>query len=365
MPTVPRSPASPDAVSAPRIAVARLAHQGLIRPPAHTMAATVVRALGALQAQDHDGAVWAIGLRAAGLTRFEVERAADSGDIVRTHVLRPTWHFVAAPDVRWMQRLTAPRVKARMAAANRALGLTPAVIARSHGLIERELGGHRPRTRRQLATALSAAGIVVEGTQRLAHLVMEAELDALICSGPRAGVQPTYMLLAERIPMSTTLDWDEALAELTRRYIMTRAPATVHDFAWWSGLTIAACRRGLACLGREVLSQAIDGITYHVPRGFTLPRATNRTVHLLPNYDEFFIGFKDRRAIAHGLRDLTLVTGGNALIGHVVLIGGQLVGAWRRVPVNARAVADVTLHLPISEAERAQVHAAVARFATW
>jgi hypothetical protein len=160
--------------------------------------------------------------------------------------------------------------------------------------------------------------------------MMHAELKGLICSGPRAGKQFTYALAAERVVRSRDLSGDEALAELTSRYFASRAPATVHDFAWWSGLTIAECRRGVEAAGAALDVCVIDDIRYHAPSGFTLPQSGVTTAHLLPNYDEYFIGYRDRSAIGARLRSTALVTGGNALIGNVVAVDGQLVGGWKR-----------------------------------
>ncbi|MEQ1693125.1 MAG: winged helix DNA-binding domain-containing protein [Gemmatimonas sp.] len=347
--------------SARRIAIARLHHQHLTTTPTLTSAADVVRMLGAVQAQDYVGAKWAIGMRAHGLKDADVERAFNAGEILRTHVMRPTWHFVAPKDLRWMQRLTAARVHAKMAPYNRTLGLTPAVLRSSNTIIERALGGGTFLTRAQLKAALDGARIHTDGTQRLARLVMHAELEGLVCSGPRVGKQFTYALLAERAPVSRDLSGDDALAELTRRYFVSRAPATVQDFAWWSGLSIGECRRGVQMLGRELEVCTLGDDSYHVPRGFTLPRATSQLVHLLPNYDEFFIGFRDRAAIGDRIGSIALVTGGNALIANVVLVGGQLVGGWKRREGGGDLDVDITLHARLTSAERARVAAAVAQ----
>ena len=348
--------------NARRIAVARLQRQHLADKPTLTSAADVVRALCAVQSQDYAGAKWAIGMRATGLTDAAIDRAYDAGEIVRTHVLRPTWHFVAPEDLLWMQRLTGPRITAKMAPYNKTLGLTPAVFRKGSKVIEKALTGHRYLTRQQLKMALDRAKIATEGSQRLAHLVMQAEVEGLICSGPRAGTQVTYALVSDRVPHSRDLTGDEALLELTQRYFATHAPATVHDFAWWSGLSIAECRRGIALAGNELETRRIDDISYHVPPGFELPREASTAVHLLPNYDEFFIGFRDRSAIGQRLEDIKLVTGGNALIAHVVTIGGQLVGGWKRAVKQKTASVDLKLLAPLNGAEQKRLTARIRQF---
>lgn len=348
--------------NARRIAVARLQRQHLAAKPTFTSAADVVRALGAVQSQDYAGAKWAIGMRAAALTDAAIDRAYDAGEILRTHVLRPTWHFVAPEDLLWMQRLTGPRIAAKMAPYNKTLGLTPSVFRKSRKIIENALGGNQYLTRQQLKKLFDRAKLPTEGTQRLSHLAMQAEVDGLICSGPRVGTQTTYALVSERVPRSRDLSGDEALLELTRRYFATHAPATVHDYAWWSGLSISECRRGIALADHELMIVRIDDIAYHAPPDFELPRAASSVVHLLPNYDEFFIGFRDRGAIGQRLKDVKLVTGGNALIAHVVTIGGQLVGGWKRTQREGATSVDLSLLTPLAGAEATRLAARVREF---
>src|SRR5512139_1912826 len=184
-------------------------------------AVDVVRSLGAVQSQDFAGAKWAIGLRSDGLTDLDVQRAFDDGAILRTHVLRPTWHFVAPEDIRWMLALTAPRVKAQMAYMDRQLEIDRSLLKKSNALLTRVLQDGKHLTRAELVPAYQQARIPAEG-QRLGHLVMHAELDAILCSGPRKGKQFTYALLEERVPPAGALTRDEAVAALAARYFSTR-----------------------------------------------------------------------------------------------------------------------------------------------
>ena len=208
------------------IAPIRLRQQQLARGDG-TSPSDVVRWLGAVQAQDYAGARWALGLRVKGTTDEDVARAFDAGTILRTHMLRPTWHFVAPEDIRWVQALTAPRVHAANCSYYRKLELDDRLLARSRAVFERTLDGGAHRTRTELASALARAGIVADG-HRLAYLVMHAALERVICSGPRRGKQFTYARLDERAPGARTLARDEALAALTRHYFSShgRIPAT-------------------------------------------------------------------------------------------------------------------------------------------
>lgn len=345
-----------------RIAAARLHAQHLGAPPTLTSAADVVRTLGAVQAQDYGGAKWALGMRAVALTDAGIDRAFDDGEILRTHVMRPTWHFVAPEDLRWMLALTAPRIAAAMAPYNKKLELDRAVFRKSHAVIEKALAKHGALTRTALKAHLERAGVNTEGSQRLGHLMMKAEIDALICSGPRQGKQFTYALVAERAPRSRDLTDDAALLELTRRFFASRAPATVHDFAWWSKLTIGMCRRGVDMAGGELQKVSLDDVDYWAPPGFELPERVPLAAHLLPNYDEYFIGYRDRSAIAKRIGSSKLVTGGNALIAHVVVIDGQLVGGWKRSPDHSEQAATLDLVVKLTGAEHRLLDSVIAQY---
>ena len=325
--------------------------------------ADVVRALGAVQAQDYAGAKWAVAQRTTGRTDAEIERELDTGQILRTHVLRPTWHFVVPSDIRWMLALTAPRVSAAMAPANRRLELDRAVHRRAYRVFTKALADGNFLTRGELASELAHAGISGTTGQRLAHLMMQAELDGVVCSGPRRGKEFTYALLDARAPAVAPFARDEALAELTRRYFASRGPATPRDFAWWSGLTVADAKRGIALLDAG-LERLTIGDTEHWIAADAPPPPPRRalSVHLLPNYDEYFIGFRDRSAIGRRVSGTSTVTGGNALIPHVIVVNGELVGIWRRTVEKERVVVSLEPHTALTRRELDLVAAQVRRF---
>jgi len=341
------------------IARRRLHNQHLVSPT-FTAAVEVVRALAAVQAQDYLGARWAIAQRTTppGLTETDVERAIASGAILRTHVLRPTWHFVLPEDVRWMLELTAPRVRGAMAFYNRYHELDATVFRKSHAAIERALRDGEHLTRAELSAALARAGIVC--SERLVGLLLQAELDRVIVSGPRHGKQFTYALFEERVPAAPARDRDEALHDLTRRYFATRGPATVQDFAWWSGLTIADAKRGVETAGSFLTRELQDGAArWHAPSSRSA-RST-RVAHLLPNFDEYFVGFRDRSAIAERLRPVIADSRVDALMGHVICVDGQIVGGWRRT-LGKTADVELRLLVSVTAAERALVRRAAERF---
>src|SRR5690349_7859666 len=208
----------------------RFANQHLTRPQA-TEPVEIVAHLGAVQAQDYAAAKWALALRLRGATDASLDAAFNAGAILRTHVLRPTWHFVAPADVRWLLELTAPRVRAVSVPYLRKHGLDTAALRKSRRVLERNLAG-AALTREELAQPLAAAGLPVKG-EALAYQLIAAELDGLICSGPRRGKQHSYVLLEERVAPARTLSREEALAELALRYLRSHGPALPQDLAWW------------------------------------------------------------------------------------------------------------------------------------
>ena len=311
----------------------------------------VVSWLGAVQAQDYAGAKWALGLRMQRATDAAVERAFAAGTILRTHVMRPTWHFVTPADIRWMLALTAPRVKTAMASYNRRLELDAAVFKRSHKALARALRGGIQLTRQELKRVLERAGVNTDGVQRLAHLVMQAELDAVICSGARRGKQFTYALLDERVPPSRPLAREEALAELTRRYFTSHGPAQVQDFAWWSGLTMADARAGLALVDSGLVHQIIGGKTYWVsPSMPAIPRPS-QNAHLLPLYDEYLIAYKDRSA-ALGPYSWERIAGRDSFVAPLI-VGGRVAGGWRGTLDKNRVVVRLAPRAPAEADVRA------------
>lgn len=328
----------------------RLRHQGLTGPPRRS-APDVVAWLGAVQAQDYPGAAWALALRTRALTLADVDQALASGAIVRTHVLRPTWHFVAPADLRWMLALTGPRVKALMRGYDRRLELDARTYARARTTIERALEGGRHLTRTELATALRAARIDAAG-QRLAHLVMDVELAGAICSGPRRGAQFTYALVDEHVPATRPLTRDEALAALASRYFRSHGPATVHDFAWWSGLTVGEARAAVALA--DVASAVL-------PAPPSADRVTGAH-YLLPNYDEFLIAYRHRDAVLDPARARNFGTFSSQEYPHQLVLHGRIAGSWRREVGRDRACLTLRTYAKPTATETRALAAEAVRF---
>jgi len=324
----------------------------------------IVTWLGAMQAQEYAMAKWAIGLRVPGLNDADVEKAFNDGQILRTHILRPTWHFVAPADIRWMQALTAARVHAVSAYYYRQQQLDSKVFKRSNKAIIKALQGNNHLTRNQLKEALLKAGIEAEGV-RLAYIIMRAELEAIICSGPRHGKQFTYALLGERAPAVKPLHKQEALAELTRRYFTSRGPATLKDFAVWSGLAMAQVKEGVNLLGKQLLKENISGQEYILTPDAaciaTLP-AKAQTTFLMPDYDEYGISYKDRSAI-FGSKQITASTkAGNPVFYHTLIVEGASAGTWLKTMDKNKAGVEIKLAQELSKAKQQAVARAVKKY---
>ena len=315
--------------------------------------------LGAVQAQEYADTKWALALRTRRTTDAAIERALTTGAILRTHVLRPTWHLVAAADIRWMLALTGPRGSARMSPYNRRLELDAAVFRRSQTAIVRALRGGVHLTRQELKAVLERAGVRADSVQRLAHIVMQAEIDAVICSGARRGSQSTYALLDERVPPAAARSRDDALAELTRRYFTSHGPAQIGDFVWWSGLTTGDVRRGLELVDRELDQEIVDGKTYWF-RHAAAARGDDKTAHLLGLYDEYLIAYKDRGAALDRSRWTRMI---RDPFSAAIVVDGKVIGGWRRSVKAKRMTITITPFTPLRRSEAAAVDTAAHAYA--
>jgi hypothetical protein len=341
----------------PEIARRRLASQRL-SSTTFTTPVEVVSWLGAVQAQEYPGAQWGLAQRMRQAAAAQVDAALASGAIVRTHILRPTWHFVAAADIRWMLALSGPRVSATMASYYRRHELEPAHFKRAQKALARALaGGHL--TRDKLRVVIQRTGVPSEGV-RFSFVLMQAELDGVICSGPRQGKQFTWALLDDRVPAGAARTRDAALAELTRRYFTSRGPATVRDFVWWSGLTTKDARNGIELAGGDLAEEVIDGARYwSAADPYPAPRRRG-TAYLLPLYDEFLIAYKDRSAmVAPGDGKRIMDIGGFSA---PLVIDGRVVASWKRPVGPGGVVVAVTPFVTLTPEQRRAIAAAVRRY---
>jgi hypothetical protein len=318
----------------------------------------VVDRLLAVQSQDYLGAKWALAQRTRDCDDATVEEAFQGGRILRTHVMRPTWHFVSPADIHWLLELTAPRVHAVSAYYYRRHGIDAAAVKRSRTRIEKALSRGEHLTREELARAIDARDAAMTG-ERLGYFIMHAELDALICSGAMRGKQHTYALLEERAPRRKNFDRDEALTHLARRYVSGHGPAQAPDLAWWSGLTVADARRGLEASKHELEQTVIDGREYWFAPASPTRRSARPTVHLLPNYDELLIAFRDR----HAALDPHVEPIERVLSAHFIVVNGRIVGGYRRTLTKREVLISAELLRAVTTVERMGIEAAAGRYA--
>lgn len=316
--------------------------------------------MGAVQAQDYRGALWAVGLRLRGAVEAGVEAAIADRTIVRTWPMRGTLHFVPAEDARWMLRLLTPRVVARSAGRHRELALDATCFRRSERLLARALEGGRRLARPEVYAVLRRGGVSPEG-QRGIHILGFLAQQGLICLGPREGRQHTFVLLDDWLPRSREPSRSQALATLATRYFSSHGPATLHDFAWWTGLLVKDAQEAILVAGSRLAEEAWDGRSWWSASAAP-PRAKGRTpaAVLLPQWDEFIVAYKDRSAATghlHG-RD-RLGTVGRGLI----VIDGRARGGWARRVASGRLRVEPDFWTPFSAADRRAVDQAARRYA--
>jgi Winged helix DNA-binding domain len=290
----------------------------------------IVSLLGAVQAQDYLGALWAIGLRSARSTEADIEKAIEARTIVRTWPMRGTLHFVAPADVGWILELLTPPVIAASRRRQQQLGLDDKTLARSRDLFVKALQGGRRLTRDAIYSLLEGARIST-GSQRGYHILWRLAQEGIICFATREGKQPTFALLDEWVKPAKKLKREEALAELTKRYFIGHGPATLQDFAWWSGLKVSEAKAGLEMVASSLRKETSGAAIYWTsPESTALP-ANILIACLLPGYDEYLLGYTDRSAILDPQHAQKLIPDNNGRFLSTMIMNGRVVGTWRRV----------------------------------
>ena len=329
--------------------------------------ASIVSSLGAVQAQDYPGTLWALGLRQRGLSERDVQSAIESGSIVRTWPMRGTLHFVAAADLRWMVKLLTPRVITATRTRQAQLELDPAQFSKSQAIMRRELAGGRFLTREALLAAVNAGGISTEGG-RSYHLLFRAAMDQVICNGPNQEKQLTFALLEDWVPvhLDRGLEGEAAIAELTWRYYSSHGPALAKDFAGWSGLSMKEVKTGLAANKDRLESVKVEDEQYWwAPQNGTVPasaRSLINQVHLLPGFDEYVLGYKNRSAILAAAFANRICSGSNGIFSPTVVIGGQIRGTWKKTVRKGKVTVAAQPFTTFSAKERAALSDAVQQY---
>lgn len=310
----------------------------------------IVKYMGAMQAQDYAGAKWAVGMRLQKGNDAAVDKAMADGSIIRTHVLRPTWHFVAPDDLRWMLDLTAHRIIALSASRERQLKLDNATFKRTNDVLGKALTGGKQLSRLEIMETLQQAGIDTN-EQRFVHLLMRAELDKVICSGARLGKQFSYALFDDRVPKGNQPTKAEALSELVKRYFISRGPATLQDFSWWSGLTLTDAKNGLDFIKSELKNTQVNGHTYWMSKDQLVINAKAPIAFLLPAYDEFAVAYSDRTA---AVNPKYLAQARHVIFDSSIIVNNQVVGTWKRA-VKKNEI-EITLN-PFGKLNKTQIKA--------
>lgn len=315
--------------------------------------------LGALQAQDYESGLWAIGARMTNTTRGDIEQSLARREIVRTWPMRGTWHFIPAADVRWMQDLLATRLLPAIRKRSADFGFDEATISRCRNHVVKALEGGRSLPREQLVQRLAQAGSAA-GSQAGNHLLRRFGNEGLLCNGVAAGKEPTFTLRDEWVSKPAKLDRDAALAELALRYFRSHGPATLHDFVWWTGLSVGDARTAIAAAG-PMLTRRVIGEREHWSTGDADAPAVSE-VELLPAFDEHLLGYQDRSAVLDDDRADSVCPGGNGVFRPTLAVKGRVAGLWKKKETAKKVTIEVMPYAELSKATQSETEKAARRF---
>jgi hypothetical protein len=323
-----------------------------------TTAQSIVAHMGAIQAQDFAMSKWAVGIRLPHAKEDQIETALDAGELVRTHVLRPTWHLVSGQDVRWMLALSCKQIKAASASRDRELGLDAFLYQKANELIVKVLEGGKHMTREEVMLALEAGGISTNPS-RAVHFMVNAEVDGLVCNGGMRGKEQTYALLDEKVPQAPMLHREEAIPTLALRYFTSHGPATLADFHWWSGLSMPDARTGLEQVKKQLAHDNWADKTYWFSES-EVPPPTEK-VFFLPAFDEYTVSYKDRSAVFAPQWHKEAITS-NGIFKPIIIVDGQVRGIWKRTVQKNKVIIEPTFFDPSDALPLPVMQAATRRF---
>ena len=338
-------------------------HQLQISSVPFTTPAQVVASLGAVQAQDYAGFKWSVGLRLPSATDSDIEAALADRSIVRTWALRNTLHTLAAEDVHWVLTLLSERLIGQHAFYYKQQELDLKTIRKSQQILQRTLENGQQLTRKEIAVALEKKGIAL-GDMRLTFILLRAALDKVICLGARREKEFTYTLLDEWITApKEIMDHEEALAKLATIYFTGHGPATIKDFAWWTGITATEAKKGLEMIQVQLTSTNTDGQTYWMAPGITPDKNKVKGVFLLPGFDEYLLGYTDRSAAMEDEIFRKVVYTKNGLFNPTIVVNGRIEGLWKRTIKKNSVVIDLQPFTPFSKARLNAVAVQAKRYA--
>lgn len=317
----------------------------------------IIAWFGGIQAQDYPGAKWAIAERLKNCTDANIESTFVEKKFVRTWAMRGTLHFVTASDIRWILELLAPRIIARNARRYKELELDEETLKRSNEIIKNALQDGQRLNRRELVTVLQENGISTEG-QRTPYMLQRASLDGLICQGGMHSNNNPIFISMDLLPKTKTLTRHYALAELAKRYFKSHGPATIQDFTWWSGLLTKDAKAGLEAVKSQLESETIGDKTYWYS-GSKLKHSSSR-FHLLPSFDEYLVGYKDRSASLEKIHSKN--EGIENIMYPTIALDGQIVGTWKRKFNKNEVIVELKPLIALNAAESNILDEAVHHF---
>ncbi len=329
--------------------------------PQFTNPKDLVAWMGAMQGQEYTMAKWAVGIRLKNGRLSDVEESLRKGEILRTHVMRPTWHLVAAEDIRWMQKLTGTRVKAIVESYSAGyFEVSPGLHRQCFDALGRILEGNVSLTKPEILEAMNQQGIKIDAHQ-LGHQLAYGEVDAFVCSGVDKGKKATYALLDERVPPTPELTKEESLARLARNYFRSHSPASLADFTWWSGLPITDARQAIALIQAELLTDKLGEQQLYIHASCPMKPAKSKTIHLLPSFDEYLISYKDRTAALHLDHHPKAFTN-NGIFYPVIVSKGQVIGNWKRTLKKDSVKVETSVFDPSCLLDEAALQKAILRY---
>jgi hypothetical protein len=318
----------------------RLLSQQLVNPTFNTPK-ELVSWMGAMQAQQYAMCKWAVGIRLKAATIKAVDESLQKGEILRTHVMRPTWHLVTAEDIRWMIKLSAKRLRSCCASRDKELGIDESLYTKSHNLVEKMLEGNKSLTRDEIGLKLTEAGIEIN-TGRITHFMMRAETEGIVCSGVDKGNKQTYALLEERVPPTKELHREEALEKLATNYFRSHSPASLQDFVWWSGLNLTEARQAIESIESDLIRDRVGSENLFVHQMWNKKIKTNDVFHFLPAFDEYLISYKDRTGVLD-LEHYPKAFNNYGTFSPVILHNGQIVGNWNKTVRKSETIIETSL----------------------
>ena len=328
----------------------RISHTNFTKPE------EVVEHMGALQGQDYLMSLWAIGLRTKSATEKDIEQAVIDKKIVRTWPMRRTLHWVSAKDVHWMVGLSSEKLIKQYGAHMPQLGLTDEMLKTARNVVTKLLSDGKPKTRDEIYRHFTEAHVPVDQSRGI-HILWRLGQEALVCFGPREGKQQTFVLLDQWLPKKRDISRDEAIAEVVLKYFASHGPATIHDLAWWSGLTIADVKRGIAAVAGKLIEHKIEGKSFFT--GLLEGKIVQgNSAYLLPSFDEYFISYKDRSHIIDDHHKEDVNRGLNGFFNPIIVIQGRVEGTWKREVKKG----TVLVHPAFFKNEQADIEGQVRRF---